>query len=142
LAIRQQAGDAMNEINKILTSRVITTGKPVFPVPSRSNTSEAERAGVFNDILREKLSNTQELKFSKHAEARLKSRNISINPEQWQKIRDAVAKAEKKGVKESLILMDKLALVVSVKNKTVITAVSNEELKENVFTNIDGAVII
>lgn len=132
----------MNEINKILTSRVITTGKPVFPVPSRSNTSEAERAGVFNDILREKLSNTQELKFSKHAEARLKSRNISINPEQWQKIRDAVAKAEKKGVKESLILMDKLALVVSVKNKTVITAVSNEELKENVFTNIDGAVII
>jgi flagellar operon protein len=142
LAIRQQAGDAMNEINKILTSRVVTTGKPVFPVPSRSNTSEAERAGVFDDILREKLSNTQELKFSKHAEARLKSRNISINPEQWQKIRDAVAKAEKKGVKESLILMDKLALVVSVKNKTVITAVSNEELKENVFTNIDGAVII
>ncbi|MDK2809336.1 MAG: hypothetical protein PWR27_45 [Petroclostridium sp.] len=132
----------MNEINKILTSRVVTTGKPVFPVPSRSNTSEAERAGVFDDILREKLSNTQELKFSKHAEARLKSRNISINPEQWQKIRDAVAKAEKKGVKESLILMDKLALVVSVKNKTVITAVSNEELKENVFTNIDGAVII
>ncbi|MBZ4645862.1 MAG: flagellar operon protein [Clostridia bacterium] len=113
-----------------------------MPVPSRSNTSEAERAGVFDDILREKLSNTQELKFSKHAEARLKSRNISINPEQWQKIRDAVAKAEKKGVKESLILMDKLALVVSVKNKTVITAVSNEELKENVFTNIDGAVII
>ncbi len=132
----------MNEINKILTSRVVTTGKPVFSVPSRSNTSEAERAGVFDDILREKLSNTQELKFSKHAEARLKSRNISINPEQWQKIRDAVAKAEKKGVKESLILMGKLALVVSVKNKTVITAVSNEELKENVFTNIDGAVII
>ena len=57
-------------------------------------------------------------------------------------LKDAVNKAEAKGAKESLILMDQLALVVSVKNRTVITAVDGASLKDNVFTNIDSAVIV
>ncbi|HEX3047301.1 MAG TPA: flagellar biosynthesis protein, partial [Bacillota bacterium] len=57
-------------------------------------------------------------------------------------LRDAVNKAEAKGARESLILMDQMALVVSIKNRTVITAVDNESLKDNVFTNIDSAVIV
>jgi len=59
-----------------------------------------------------------------------------------EQINKAVERADEKGIKESLLVMDNLALVVSVKNKTVITAVNSDELKGNVFTNIDGAVII
>jgi flagellar operon protein len=57
-------------------------------------------------------------------------------------MKEAVAKAESKGVKDTLVLMDDLAFVVNIRNKTVITAVNSNELKENVFTNIDGAVIV
>ena len=55
---------------------------------------------------------------------------------------NAVGKAREKGARDSLILMDNLALVVSIKNNTVITAVDEQSLKENVFTNIDSAVIV
>lgn len=128
--------------NSIMNSRVITTGKPIFP--SRVQKRNEVRTGHpgFEGILKEAVEKNNTVKFSKHAEERLRSRNININEAQIQKINDAVSKAQEKGVKESLVLMDNLALVVSIKNKTVITAVNNEELKENVFTNIDGAVIV
>lgn len=58
------------------------------------------------------------------------------------KLHTAIEKASNKGARESLILMDDLALVVSIKNKTVITAIDGANIKENVFTNIDSAVII
>jgi flagellar operon protein len=57
-------------------------------------------------------------------------------------MKEAVAKAESKGVKDTLVLMDDLAFVINTRNRTVITAVNSNELRENVFTNIDGAVII
>jgi len=94
----------------------------------------------FDSILKEQISKTSELKFSKHAQMRLESRNIKITDVQKQKISKALDKAEQKGVKDSLVMMDDIALVVNVKNRTVITAVRSNELKENVFTNIDGAV--
>lgn len=94
----------------------------------------------FGSILKEKVEQ-QEVKFSKHAELRLQSRNIQLSDQQKEKINQAVKKAEQKGVKDSLVLMDNMAFVVNVRNKTVITAVNSEELKSNVFTNIDGAVI-
>jgi flagellar operon protein len=94
----------------------------------------------FSNILQDKINKGQELKFSKHAESRLQTRNIQLSQTQKDKISQAVSKAEGKGVKDSLVLMDNLAFVVNVKNKTVITAVSSNELKDNVFTNIDGAV--
>lgn len=96
----------------------------------------------FGTVLKEKLQAQNDLKFSKHAELRLHSRNINLSPNQMDRIKNGVAKAEEKGVKDSLIVLDNLALVVNVKNKTVVTAANTDELKENVFTNIDGAVIV
>lgn len=96
----------------------------------------------FESILQKTISESEGLKFSKHAELRLQARNINLTAAQKEKMSAAVAKAEAKGVKDSLVLMDNLAFVVNVRNKTVITAANNNELKENVFTNIDGAVII
>jgi len=84
----------------------------------------------------------QELKFSAHAKSRLVSRGIDLNPEDLVKLQQAVDKAGQKGSRESLILSDKGAFVVSVKNNTVITAVDKESLKDNVFTNIDSTVWI
>ena len=96
----------------------------------------------FESVLHETIVKGQELKFSKHAELRLQERNINLTQAQKDKMQDAVSRAESKGVKDSLVLMDNLAFVVNVRNRTVITAVNSSELKENVFTNIDGAVIV
>lgn len=112
-----------------------------IPGQHAPQTKPVQQDGSFEKIFREKIGEARELKFSKHAEMRLQSRNISLSAEQMEKINEAVERAEQKGVRDSLILMDRLALVVNIRSKTVITAVNNDELRENVFTNIDGAVI-
>lgn len=94
----------------------------------------------FQDVLSNISSN--ELKFSKHAIERLQSRNINLSTNDIEQISKAVDKANEKGVRDALILMGNKAFVASVKNKTIITAASEEQLKDNVFTKIDGAVII
>lgn len=82
------------------------------------------------------------LKVSGHAQTRFKSRQIELNGEAWNRVLEGVERAAQKGAKESLVMVDDIALVVSVRNRTVITAVERERLKENVFTNIDSAVIV
>ena len=82
------------------------------------------------------------IKFSQHALERMSSRGISFKPDDLLRLNEAVDKAAKKGSKESLILMGDNALIVSVKNKTVVTTMDREAMKENVFTNIDSTVIL
>ncbi|TCO79944.1 TIGR02530 family flagellar biosynthesis protein [Marinisporobacter balticus] len=84
----------------------------------------------------------KDVKFSKHAIERLASRNIKLDNKEIFKIKEALNKANQKGIKETLILMNNKAFVASVQNKTIITVATDEQLKDNVFTNIDGAVII
>jgi flagellar operon protein len=95
----------------------------------------------FQEILNG-INKREEVKFSKHALERLNQRNITLNKQDITKINVAIEKASKKGVKEALILLDNKAFIASIKNNTIITAATGEQLKENVFTNIDGAVII
>jgi flagellar operon protein len=94
----------------------------------------------FRAILKEKIDENKEVKFSKHATQRLGDRNITLDKDQTDKLERAVDKAKGKGLKDTLVIMDNVAMVVNVNNRTVITAVSKDEMKENVFTNIDGAV--
>ncbi len=82
------------------------------------------------------------LKFSAHAMQRLQSRNISLSSEDVAKMNVMADKAAAKGAKNSLFIMRDVAMVVSIKNRTVITAVDSDSMKENVFTNIDSAAII
>ncbi len=82
------------------------------------------------------------LKFSNHAIERMQTRGISYNPERLQKLDEAVQKAAAKGSKDTLVLMDDSALIVSVKNNTVVTVMDKNNLKENVFTNIDSTVVL
>lgn len=82
------------------------------------------------------------LKFSNHAVDRMRSRGISFDQEVMSKIENAVSKAAQKGAKETLLLTDESALIVSVKNNTVVTVMDKASLKDNVFTNIDSTVVI
>ncbi|MBR3833256.1 MAG: flagellar protein [Lachnospiraceae bacterium] len=95
----------------------------------------------FQDIFNQKVAVNEEVKFSKHANQRLESRNISLSQEQMSRLNQGVSKARDKSINESLVMMDNLAFIVNIKNNTVVTALeSNDE--SNVFTNIDGAVIV
>lgn len=82
------------------------------------------------------------IKFSNHAIERMKTRGISFNPEDLKRLEGAVEKAAAKGSKDSLILMNDSALIVSVKNNTVVTVMDKNALKENVFTNIDSTIVM
>ncbi len=84
----------------------------------------------------------QSLKVSKHATERLTERNITISEAEWAHVTDKVNEAKAKGVRDSLVLMDQAALIVSAKNSTVITAMDRKEAKDQLFTNIDGTIIL
>jgi flagellar operon protein len=82
------------------------------------------------------------VKFSNHAVERMMSRGIHFSPEDVSRLNEAVSRAASKGSKDSLILMNDSALIVSVKNKTVVTVMDKNALKENVFTNIDSTIVM
>jgi flagellar operon protein len=82
------------------------------------------------------------VKFSNHAVERMMSRGIQFNKEDMNRLNEAVQRAASKGSKDSLILMNDSALIVSVKNKTVVTVMDKNALKENVFTNIDSTIVM
>jgi flagellar operon protein len=106
------------------------------------NLVQAHRAGGadFSQLLRQKVEQ-KPLSFSAHAETRIKSRNIEITAETMAQLNKAVQQAESKGCRDSLILMRDKAFIVNIPNKTVITAMDGESIRENVFTNIDSTVI-
>ncbi len=79
--------------------------------------------------------------FSKHAQKRLEQRGIDMAGDRMARLEQAVGQAAAKGSRESLILLDEMALVVSVQNRTVVTAMDQQARKEQIFTNIDSVVI-
>lgn len=103
--------------------------------------TEKSEAFSFQEVLKQKAApQAGALKFSKHANERLASRNISLTGEQVERLQEGVSKAREKGIQESLVLLDNLSFIVNVKNDTVVTALDNHS-EQHVFTNIDGAVI-
>lgn len=94
----------------------------------------------FQEILRNELGKST-LTISHHASQRMKMRGIEMSPELMNRLEGAVDKASVKGAKDTLVILDNLAFVVSVKNRTVITAIDEDSLKNNLFTNIDSAII-
>lgn len=84
----------------------------------------------------------KQVNFSQHAINRMQSRGISLNEQELAKLDDTVEKLSKKGARESLIYLNDIALVVSIKNRTVITAMEGANGNDNIITNIDSAAII
>jgi flagellar operon protein len=118
-----------NKVAELLQNRPVGNGPQVASTPAGSGPD-------FSEILADRL------KVSNHAKTRLQSRDIQLDAQQWERVLSGVEKAAEKGAKESLVMLDDVALVVSVRNRTVITAVDQQHLRENVFTNIDSAVIV
>ncbi|MCD7825334.1 MAG: flagellar protein [Clostridiaceae bacterium] len=101
-----------------------------------SNETEASFQDIFSSTKERAVEN---LKFSKHANERLATRNINLSAEQMERLENGTTKAREKGIQESLVMVDDLAFIVNVRNNTVITAVGDTQ--DSIFTNIDGAVI-
>ncbi len=134
----------MNQIsNRFLSIEQITDQY----LNQTQNTKTAYSTDIsFEDVLRQKKSQavmeSSELKFSKHAVNRLNDRNILLTDSQNVRLENGVKQASEKGITESLVLIDSLAFIVNIPNKTVVTAMDQTETNSNIFTNIDGAVII
>jgi len=126
--------------NRIIASRAGLVQRPTGPqTPVTGEQGSAVKGASFGEIFKSKV--TEELKFSAHASSRLKSRNIEMTPDIMGKLEKAVEGAQNKGARDSLILVKDLAFIVNIPNKTVITAMDGESIKDNVFTNIDSTVI-
>ena len=127
---------------------IIYNNKPILPIGKPiSPTKPAEKRNIekgtgFDTVFQQELARQSEVKFSKHAIERLQKRNIALTKDELGRINEAVNIAAEKGVKETLIIMGNSAFIANVKNRMIITAATEENLKNNVFTNIDGAVII
>ena len=96
----------------------------------------------FQEVLQKKVETESNLRFSKHASVRLQQRGIDLTDGQLERLMDGTRKAGQKGIKDSLVIVDELAFIVNVPNSTVVTAMDSKDAVENIFTNIDGAVII
>lgn len=121
----------------------------VYPIGQFDNLEETKiiknsisKNVKFDEILKQEKSKTEGFKFSNHSALRLKERNIEINDEFLNKINEGINKAEEKGSKESLILYKDVALIASIKNRTIITAMEKDKNGINVITNIDSVVLL
>jgi flagellar operon protein len=122
----------MAEINGVSVPFIPLVGNEQ-PVRAKVRDFNADFGSIFKEEL-------EKVKFSSHALKRLESRNIQLGDEEISKIQTAVEKAELKGSRDSLVLMDNTALIVNIPNKTVVTAMPVGEGNDNIFTNIDSVV--
>ncbi len=131
----------INELK--LRNLQITTGNVNTAKAGNAETSVKE-GGTFAEVLQSELeARNSAVGFSKHAMKRIESRNIEIlDGDKLERLNKGIEIAAEKGSNETLVLVDSTAFVVSVKNNTVITTMSQDDLKGNIFTNIDSTVIM
>jgi len=117
------------------------TGTEAIRPPEPATRPNVADAGKFQEVLQGELGKDKTLSFSAHAQSRLLSRQIQLTGTQLERLQKGVQDAAAKGAKESLVVLDHLAFIVSVANRTVVTAVDGAARTGNVFTQIDSAVI-
>jgi len=125
----------------------VTTGTPHVSRPSqpqlpKEKDGQATEHATFRQALEEQLQKTSNVAFSKHAVSRAIERNLNLSEDNIARLNKGVRLAEEKKLEDPLILVDKTAFLVNIRHNKVITTVDAEELLGNVFTNIDGTVII
>ncbi len=116
----------------------ITTGRPM---PSASP-PVTETGKTFRQLLDASLVQTRKLTFSKHAQARVEQRGVELSATDLERLEQAVGKAEEKGVTDSLVYLNNTAFIVNIPSRVVVTVVDGNDAQHNVFTNINGAVIL
>lgn len=96
----------------------------------------------FKSQFEEAKNSLSQLKISKHANHRMIERNIHISSFEWEQIANKVAEARNKGVNDSLVLLKNAAMIISAKNSTVVTVLDRNEAQQQIFTNIDGTIVM
>lgn len=130
------------EINRALMPPGVGGAGPVAAPTQPNRTAPARTDGPsFADVLQRTAKPASTLEFSNHALQRLQKRGIEMDPQTIERLEGGVARAAGKGARDSVVFVDQTAFVVSVSNKTVITAMDRSNMREHVFTNIDSAVI-
>ncbi|MFC0524143.1 TIGR02530 family flagellar biosynthesis protein [Pontibacillus salicampi] len=119
--------------------RIHSIHQPISIPTAHKRELQAGKSTLFHDVFQQEANR---ITISKHARARLQERNIEIQPKTWAEITEKVEEAKKKGVTDSVVLTKDTALVVSTKNNTVITAMNREEAASQIFTNINGTIIM
>ncbi|NLY88919.1 MAG: flagellar protein [Firmicutes bacterium] len=128
-----------------MTERIIPppaapAGRVTSGVVPKQRTRAPETGPEFQQILQEKMAPA--LKFSAHAQRRMLHRGIRLSQAELDSVQEAVRRAKGKGCRDALVVLDRAALIVSIENQTVVTAVDAQSMRENVFTNIDSAVFV
>ena len=136
-----------NQINTNynLADAIIRQTEKLSSTGTATSTSQTTSSGeTFQEILERQLnsSTTNQVSFSKHANQRTEERNITISQTDLNKLSDACDKADQKGIKDALVMMNDSAYIVNARNRVVVTVMDKNELKDNVFTHIDGAVFV
>lgn len=120
--------------------------QPYGAVPATGASAKAQHskeAGAFQQLLTESIEAKRTgLNFSRHAQERLQDREIDLTPDELSRLERATEKAAAKGAQTGLMMMGNLNLIVSVQNRTVVTAMENNAVEDAVFTNIDTAVVV
>jgi flagellar operon protein len=107
------------------------------------NAAGIESGNSFRELLNRRIQSGQkEISFSKHADLRARERNIATTEADRSRLSEACDKAAAKGVRDALIVMNDSAFIVNAGSKTVVTVVDKNEMKDNIFTNIEGAVFL
>ncbi|HHE55159.1 MAG TPA: flagellar protein [Caldithrix abyssi] len=119
--------------------------RPLKPIDGTSRIAQSKTGASqvdFGSLLQNRLQQNSALKFSAHALKRLEARELNLNELDLQRLQQGVRQLEAKGAQNSVVLMDDRAFVVSVKNKTVITAIHQNQSDQKIFTNIDSLAIV
>ncbi|SDO84181.1 TIGR02530 family flagellar biosynthesis protein [Halobacillus sp. SY10] len=116
--------------------RIQSLHRPL-PIPKKEPLNQKPNV-PFQQFLQE----AKEIKVSKHAMERIRDRKIEISEQAWSKIGEKMTEANKKGVDQSLVVLNEATLVVSSKNRTVVTAMDRSETQSQIFTNINGTIFV
>ncbi len=139
-------GDKIHQIQPVNPVNQITNAgalKLKSAVSQLQKTADTTTAGVqFADLLQQEADKAQSVQFSKHAARRVQERGINMTDNLLSDLNQAVQKARAKGARDVVIIGESGAFIVNVPNNVVVTTMSGTEMKENIFTNIDSAVLI
>lgn len=123
---------------------MVQVNKYIHPIQlgtmTQRATTRVQKQG--SELFQRMLERASEVKVSKHAQQRLAERNIQLPEQKWQQLNEKMIEANQKGVTDALVMVDDVALVVSTKNKTVVTAIHQDEATNKIFTNINGTIIL
>jgi flagellar operon protein len=120
-----------------LSDAIIRQTENIKSAEKTTQNKKTNQEQSFREIL-----DQQRVSFSKHANRRTEERSIQISPTDMNRLGEACSKAEAKGIKDALIVMNDSAFIVNAKSKIVVTVIDKSEMKDNVFSNIDGAIFI